>query len=138
MREDGEGTRRSCMMIGWPHSSQNSTPSVDLYGGAGAGQGDGGDLRGDGASHGVDAFRDGRTLALRGDRFAAIAANADLRVDLDFVQKRHAEQLCHVLAFAVAEDVDAPVAMRAVEIAHVFDHAQDTDVALAAPCHGLA
>ena len=61
-----------------------------------------------------------------------------MRIDFDFAEERDAEELSHAAAFAVAEDVDAAIAMRAIEVAHIFDDAEDFDVNLAKHFDGFA
>ena len=71
-------------------------------------------------------------------RLAGVAADADLRLDFDFAEERHAENLGHFLAFAVAEDVYAAFAVRAIEIAHIFYDAEDFYIYLAEHFYGFA
>src|SRR6266481_2936777 len=101
----------------------------NLDGGSGGGRG--GHARGDVACDRVDAFRARSVFAEGCDGFAGVAADAYLRVNLDLAEEWDAESLRHALAFAVAEHVNVPLAMRAIKIAHVFDDAEDFDVYLA-------
>src|SRR6201998_1322566 len=87
---------------------------------------------------GEDAFAAGGVFAERGHGLAAVAADADLGVDFNFAEEWDAEELGHTAAFAVAEDVDAAIAMRAVEVAHIFDDAENFDVNLAKHFDGFA
>src|SRR5271156_1244224 len=90
------------------------------------------------ARDGEHAFSARCVLAVRCDGFPSVAANAYLRIDLNFTQKWHTEILGHMLAFAMAKYVNAPLAMRAIEVAHVLDHAKNLDVHLAKHFDGLA
>src|SRR4029077_2066341 len=73
------------------------------------------------AGHRVDALPARGVLAKRSDRLARVAADANLRIDLNFADERHAKAARHHLPFAVAENVDTAIAMRAVEVTHVFN-----------------
>src|ERR1700746_4094856 len=99
---------------------------------------DGVDPLTDVAGHGEDAFAAGGVFAERGHGLAAVAADADLGVDFNFAEEWDAEELGHTAAFAVAEDVDAAIAMRAIEVAHVFDDAENFDMNLAEHFDGFA
>src|SRR4029077_12323510 len=115
-----------------------SRNSGDFDEGAGGGGVDGGEARGDVARDGVEGFRARGGFGERGDGLAGVAADADLRVNLDFAEEGHAEGLGHVLAFAVAEDGDAFVLRRAIEAAHVLDEDEDFNVDLAEHFDGFA
>ena len=90
------------------------------------------------AGHGVNALCPGRIFAKRSGRFSSVASDANLRIDFNLTEKRDIEYLGHMLAFAVAEHVDVALAVRAGEVAHVFDHAENFDVHLAEHLDGLA
>jgi hypothetical protein len=77
-------------------------------------------------------------FALGGYWFAGVAADADAGVDFDFAQDWDAVFAGGFRAFAVAENVDGLVAVRAGEGAHVFDYAQDFHVYLAEHFDGFA
>jgi hypothetical protein len=64
--------------------------------------------------------------------------DTNLRIDFNLTEERHTERFRHVLAFTVAENINAPVAMRAVEVAHVLDHAENFHVYLAEHFDGFA
>ncbi len=93
---------------------------------------------GDIAGHRVHAGGARSIFAKRGDGLPGITADADLRVDFNFAEEGDVEGLGEARAFAVAEDVNALFAMRAGEVAHVFDDAEDFDVDLAEHFDGLA
>src|ERR1700683_4025955 len=94
--------------------------------------------RDDVASHGINALTTRSIFPERGNRFSGIATDANLRINLDFTKKGYAEIFRHVLAFAVAEHIDAAFAMRAVEIAHVLDHTKNLDIHLPEHFDGFA
>jgi hypothetical protein len=82
------------------------------------------------ASYGVNALAAGSVFAKRRNGLAGVATDANLRVDFNFTKEWYAEIFGHVLAFAVAENVDTAFAVRAVEIAHIFHYAENFDVHL--------
>src|SRR6266852_7767334 len=86
----------------------------DLDGG-GRGGGCCGDAGGDVARDCIDTFCAGSVFAEGRDWFACVAADADLRINFDLAQERDAENLRHALAFAVAENVNVALTMRAIE-----------------------
>ena len=90
------------------------------------------------AGHGEDAFAAGGVFAHGGYGLAAVAADTDLRIDFDFAEEWDAEELGHAAAFAVAEDVDAAIAMGAGEVTHIFDDAENFHVNLAEHFDGFA
>src|SRR5258708_7293639 len=89
--------------------------------------------RGDGARHRVDAFRTGRIWSEQRHRLAGIAADANLRIDFDLAEQRHAVGFRDAPPFAVAEDVDASLAMRATQETHVFTAPENIPISLANP-----
>ncbi len=97
-----------------------------------------GEPRCEGVRQGVEAARGSGVFALRCDGLAGIATDADARIDFDFAEDGHAVSDRGFRAFAVAEDVDGLVAVRADEGAHVFDDAEDFDVDLAEHFDGFA
>src|ERR1700733_2074996 len=72
--------------------------------------------RGDVAGNGVHAFSARRVLSMRSRGLARIAADADLRINLDLAEKRNAEALRHLPALAVAKHVDPGIAVRASKV----------------------
>jgi hypothetical protein len=136
-RHDGTGTCSYSICRGGaggvPRASQN------LYYGAG-----GfcaicfGGARGYFSGYGVDARAARGVFALSGYWLAGVATYADFGLDFDLAEEGYAEDLGHLLAFAVAEDVYAALAVGAIEIAHVFYYAEDFYVYLAEHFYGFA
>src|SRR6185312_3647142 len=80
----------------------------------------------------------GSVFSERGHWLAGVPTDAYLRIDFDLAEEWHLERLRHALAFAVAKNVDPPVAVLAVEIAHVLNHAEDFHLQLAEHLNGFA
>src|ERR1700741_1051531 len=80
----------------------------------------------------------GSLLAGQSDGLAGITADANLRINFNLAEKRDAERLRHVLTFAVAKHINASFAMRAVEVTHILDHAENLNINLAKHLDGLA
>ena len=112
--------------------------SVDGDGRAGGGGADFGYAGGDGAGQGVKALRAGCGFAEGRDRFARVAADADAGIDFNFAEDGDTVSDGGFGAFAVAENVDGLIAMRAAKRAHVFDDAEDFDIDLAEHFDGFA
>ncbi len=93
---------------------------------------------GDGAGQGVEALGAGGGFAQAGDGFAGVAADADARVNFDFAEHGYAVSDGGFRAFAVAENINGLVAMRAAEGTHIFDDAEDFHVDLAKHFNGFA
>src|SRR5271157_629334 len=72
------------------------------------------------------------------DGAAGIAADAHLRVERQLPEEVHLHRGSRAAASAVAEDVDAFVAVRANEEAHVFDNPENRHAHLVKHVHGLA
>src|SRR5579859_2059141 len=117
---------------------QEHSRSVDLDGGTLGGGGDLGEAGSDGAGEGVEALRSGSGFAEGSDGFAGVPADADARIDFDFAEDGNAVGDGGFCAFAVAENIDGLVAMRASEGAHVLDDAEDFDIDLAKHFDGFA
>src|SRR5579859_5378135 len=117
---------------------QEHSRSVDLDGWTLGGGGDLGEAGSDGAGEGVEALRSGSGFAEGSDGFAGVPADADARIDFDFAEDGNAVGDGGFGAFAVAENVDGLVAMRAAEGAHVFDDAENFDIHLAKHFDGFA
>ena len=99
--------------------------------------------RGFGALHqllcdGVELGGLGALGAGKGNGQAAIAAFADGGDEFDGTEKGNVELRRGALGAALGEDVDLVMAMRAGEVAHVFDDAEDFDVDLGEHLEGLA
>ncbi len=90
-----------------------------------------GEAGSDGAGQSIEALGAGGGFAESGDGFAGVAADADARINFDFAEDGNAVGDGGFRAFAVAENVDGLVAMRAAEGAHVFDNAENFDIHLA-------
>src|SRR5579862_9538496 len=71
-----------------------------------------------------------RLVAFHHDRMTAIAGLADFGIELDTAEKGNPELLRGALAAALGEDVNLVLAMRADEIAHVLDDAENVDLHL--------
>src|SRR5580698_3480336 len=74
-----------------------------------------GEPRCESVRQGVEAARGSGVFALRGNGLAGIATDADARIDFNFTENRNAIGDCRLCAFAVAEDVDGLIAVRADE-----------------------
>src|ERR1700687_4517393 len=111
--------------------------SIDLDDGAASGGRLFGQARRDRARHRVNALGFGRALSEQRNRLAGIAADADSRIDLDFAKQRHAIGFRDAAAFSVAKDVNAALAMRAIEETHVLDDPENIHVDLAEHFEGL-
>src|SRR5580700_7949334 len=58
-------------------------------------------------------------------RLAGISANAHRRIEREFSQEMDVHRLSGFSTAAITEYIDALAAMRALQIAHVFDQAED-------------
>src|SRR4029077_16190877 len=65
------------------------------------------------------------------DRLPRIAADTDLRIDFDFAEQWHPVSFGDAPSFAVAEDINVPLAMRATKETHVLHHAENVYIDLA-------
>ena len=72
-----------------------------------------------------------RLLAGQNHGMTGISALANRRIELDASEERHVELLRRALAAAGGEDIDLVIAVRADEVAHVLDDAEDFDAHLA-------
>src|ERR1700757_5045223 len=77
-------------------------------------------------------------LAFEHGRFAGIPRPAEFWIQLNGAQKRHAKLLGSPFRAAPREDIDFVIAMRAHEVAHVLDHADQVDLHLAEHLNRLA
>src|ERR1035437_2198039 len=66
-------------------------------------------------------------FSLKHHRMPAVAALANLRIEFYAAEERQAKLLSGPLSAALGENVDLLMAVRALEVAHVFDHADDVD-----------
>src|SRR5580704_496607 len=76
----------------------------------------------DSTRHRVNALRPGRIRTEQCDRLPRITADADLRIDFDLAEQRHAVSVRDAPPLAMAEDVNPSLAMRATKETHVLDH----------------
>src|ERR1700682_3106798 len=112
--------------------------SIDLDDGTASGGGLFGQARRDRARHRVNALGFGGPFAEQRNRLGGIAADTDPRIYLDFTEQRHAVGFRDAAAFSVAKDVNAALAMRAIEETHVLDDPENIHVDLAEHFEGLA
>src|ERR1700675_3550469 len=85
------------------------------------------------ANLGADRAVDRRVRAVRlalHDRRSRIGGDADRHVQRDLAQKRHRKPLRLMPRPAVPEDIRACAAMRALEVAHILDNAEDRHIDL--------
>ena len=73
----------------------------------------------------------GRAFAFQDSRRAAVTRSANFRIQFHASQKRYVELFGRLLCSATREDINFVLAMRADEVAHVLDHADDIHFHLA-------
>ncbi len=106
----------------------------DVFGFGSLNEGAVGEMAGDGVElRGVRRFGTGES-----DGHAGVAGLADLGDQLDGAEERDVELLRGALGAAAGEDVDLVMAVRAGEVRHVLDDAEDFDVDLVKHFEGLA
>src|SRR5208282_559235 len=79
-----------------------------------------------------------RVFSLEYGRHTTVARFANLRIKLDASEVGDVELFRRLFRAAAREDIDFVLAMRAHEVTHVFDHADDVHLHLAEHLDGLA
>src|SRR5882762_7090711 len=79
-----------------------------------------------------------RIFALEYGWRSTIASLADFGIEFHASKKRNVELLCGLFGPTTRKNVDFMLAVRADEITHVFDHADDVHLHLAEHLDGLA